>query len=117
MNNMYGGECIVPINEIGIKELDDMSIENSKNRIVFKISQEETDDFFDIDGYGPYVHFFDLDSLAFEIDMAETGLIPYEYLVRCLAIMQQHSKFPDGAIASALKAALNYGTCVEVAFK
>ena len=37
---MYGGECIVPINEIGIKELDDMSIENSKNRIVFKISQE-----------------------------------------------------------------------------
>ena len=31
MNNMYGGECIVPINKKGIEELDDMSIENSKN--------------------------------------------------------------------------------------
>ena len=48
--------------------------------------------------------------------MAETGLIPYEYLGRCLAIMLQHGKFPDGAIAQALKTALNYGTCVEVTF-
>ena len=116
MEYKYAGECIVPINEIGIKELDDMSIENSKNRMVFKISQEETDDFFDLDG--PSMKFDELDpsGMGFEIDIAETGLIPYEYLGRCLAIVQQYSKFPDGAIANALKVALKYGTCVEITF-
>ena len=113
MNNMYGGECIVPINKKGIEELDDMSIENSKNWMVFKVSSEEVEDFFLSDD-SPITYFSELDELSFDIYFGETGLIPFEYVGQCLAVMQQHSKFPDGAIAKALKTALNYGTCVEV---
>lgn len=116
MNREYPGECIVPINEKGIKELNDMSYDYTENMIVFKVSVEETKDFFKLDG--PSWKFDELDpsGMGFEIDEYETGLIPFEYLGRCLAIMQQYSKFPDGAIAQALKTALNYGTCVEVTF-
>ena len=63
-----------------------------------------------------FAYFSELDSLSFDIYFGETGLIPFEYLERCLAIMQQYRKFLDGAIAQALKTALKYGTCVEVTF-
>ena len=36
MNREYPGECIVPINDIGIEELDDMSIEIQKTGLFLK---------------------------------------------------------------------------------